>query len=240
MLFSGTVVYSATQVGMDFQEGVQLSTSDGTLLMSIPFSISNNGLYDISELNITSIISAENETVVSSSHTFIERIRRGSSVNITHDIRVSLPDMLNKNLTYLLFNDANLTIGMLVSLRYADTIPLKISSNQTMPWRAPLYNLTIDKISPVSPDQVNVFLSFENHAFFLLNGTLFMDLIDMAGNPVGSGTANVFAPPDDDYLIEIPVQITVSALDPSDIAEVHLRFEMNLFRLEEPVVIPVG
>jgi hypothetical protein len=228
------------QIRMDFQGEPQIATFDGALLMSIPFSIINNGLYDISELNITTFITADNETVMSSSSTFIKKIQRGSIVNKTHDIQVSLADILDKNLTYMLFNDTTLTLDMLVTLKYADTIPLKIISNQTMPWGAPLYNLTIGEISPVSLDQVNISLSFENHAFFLLNGTISLELMDKIGNPVGSGTANVFAPPGYEYTIEIPVRITVFPLNPSDIAEVHLWFEMDFFSLEEPVVIAVG
>jgi hypothetical protein len=239
ILFSGTVVYSAMQIGMDFQGDPQIATSDGALLMSIPFSIINNGLYDISKLNITTIITDENETVISSSSTFIKKIQRGSTVNETHDIQVSLADILNKNLTYMLFNDTTLTLDMLVTLEYADTIPLKIISNQTMLWGAPLYNLTVTEISPVSLNQVNISLSFENHAFFLLNGTISLDLKDTDGAQVGSGSANVFAPPGDDYTIEIPVQMETLLSDPSDIAEVHLWFEMDFFSFG-PVVIDLG
>ena len=50
--FSGTVVYSATRARMNFDEDPEVTASAKELAMSLPFSISNGGLYDISELNI--------------------------------------------------------------------------------------------------------------------------------------------------------------------------------------------
>lgn len=236
ILFSGTVVYSAMQIGMNFEEEPQVTSSNGALMMSIPFSIRNGGLYDITELNITTRIVAENETIISSSSSFIATIPKGSTVSETHQIVVSLDDILAKELTYMLFNDTNLNVDMFIALIYAYALPLKISSNLTMPWGAPIYNLIIGEISVVPPNQVNVPLSFENHAFFDLNGTVSLELVDKSNNQIGSGTASISVPPGGNYDKPIPITITGN---PLDVAEVHLRFNTTLFSVG-PVVIDVN
>jgi hypothetical protein len=237
ILFSGTVVYSAMQIGMDFQGEPQVTTSNGTLKMALPFSISNNGFYDISNMTITTSILTENDTVISSSSTFLEIIPRGGLINATHEIVISLKDMLAKNLTYMVFNDTKLNMEMSVELIYANTIPLKISSNQTMQWGAPIYNLTINEVSFTPPNQADVFLSFKNHAFFVLNGTIYLELVDETGNEIGAGSRDIFVPPGQTYAEPVPVTLTETP--PGEVAEVHLWFDTSLFSLG-PVVITLG
>ncbi|MGD8505528.1 MAG: hypothetical protein PVF15_02560 [Candidatus Bathyarchaeota archaeon] len=238
ILFSGTVVYSALQIEMNLEEELGMASSNGTMTMSFPFSVVNGGLYDISELNITTRIIAENEIVISSSATQIPLISRGETVSNTHDISVSLDDILAKDLTNLLFNDTDLDVDMYVGLTYAYAIPLKISSNLTMPWGAPLSNLTIGEpsISLPFPDiQVNVPFSFENHAFFGLNGTVRLEIMDGSNNQKGSGTADILVPPGDSYDDTLPVTITG---DPQDVAEIRLYFDTSQFSFG-PMVIPI-
>jgi len=225
ILFSGTVVYSAMQIGMNFGEEPEMAVSNGEITMSIPFSISNGGLYDISELNITTFIAAENETV-SRSTTTVPLISIGDTVNKTHDISVSLDDILDKNLTYMLFRDTNLSVNMFVALTYAQVIHLNISSSlgEALYWGAPLNNLTIGEPSFTAigdpPYNVTVPLSFENHAFFSLNGTIRLEIMD-GNNLIGSKEENIPVPPRTRYDNAIFVMIESV---PSDMVEVHLYF----------------
>lgn len=235
MVFSVTVVYSAMQIRMSFAEEPQMTTSEETVTMSIPFSVENGGFYDISALNITTQIAAENDAVISRSTTLVPLIPKDTMVNETHDIALSLGDILAKNLTYLLFNDTDLNIDLLVALTYASAIPLKISSNLTMRWGAPLSNLTIREI-PVtltSSYTVDVPLSFENHAFFGLNGTLRLEIVDSLNNPIGSETAPISVPPGSSYSDVISITMTEI---PSDVKEVRLYFDTSAFSFE-PVVM---
>lgn len=233
ILFSGTVVYSAMQIGMNFGEEPEMAVSNGEMIMSLPFSISNGGLYDISELNITTFIAAENETVISRSTTTVPLISRGDTVNETHDISISLDDIVTKNLTYMLFNDINLSVSMFIGLTYAYAIPLTISTDLPMPWGAPLNNLEIGEISPTPPYDLP--LSFENHAFFGLNGTINLEIMDSLNELIGSGTTDILVQPGGVYDDTIPVTITG---DRSDVAEVHLYFDTSIFSFG-PVVIPI-
>lgn len=235
ILFSGTVVYSAIQIGMNFEGEPEVTASNGEMTMSLPFSISNGGLYDISELNITTRIVAENETVISRSTSSVPLIPKASTVNETHDISVSLDDVLAKNLTYMLFNDINLSVDMSVGLTYAYAIPLRISSNLTMPWGAPLSNLTVGEITEISPSQANAPLSFENHAFFGLNGTIRLEILDSFNRLIGSGTTDILVPQEGSYDDVIPVTLTG---DFAEKAEARIYFDTSVFSFG-PVVIPV-
>ena len=235
ILFSGTVVYSALQIEMNFAEEPEVTASNGEMTMSLPFSISNGGLYDISELNITTRIEAENETVISRSTTLVPLIPRDSTVSETHDIALSLDDILAKNLTYMLFDDTDLNVDMFIGLTYAYAIPLKIASNITMPWGAPLNNLTVGEITEISPSQANAPLSFENHAFFSFNGTIRLKIMDGSNNEIGSGTTYIYVPAEASYDDVIPVTVTGEFAEK---AEVHLYFDTSVSSFG-PVVIPI-
>jgi hypothetical protein len=101
-----------------------------------------------------------------------------------------------------------------------------------MPWGAPIHNLTVD-VSPVPPNQADVFVSFENHAFFPLNGTIYLELVDDANNRLGSGSGNVFVPPRERNADPIGVRLTGN---PWDVAKVHLWFNTTLFNLGPEVI----
>ncbi len=234
--FSATVVYSAMQIGLNFGGTPEFSASNSELTVSIPFSISNGGLYDISQLNITTCIIAENETALSSSTSLVPLIPKKSTVNESYSISLSLEDLVAKNLTYMLFNDTNLNVDMFVGLTYAYAIPLKIASNQTMPWGAPFHNLTVAGISVAPPNQVGVSLSFDNHAFFSINGTVRLEIFDASDNQIGSGTSNIFVAAGDRYGDILPVMMTG---DPYAVAKVHLYFDSSLFSFG-PVVIDIA
>lgn len=231
ILFSVTVVYSAMQIRMNrVEEEPEVTYSNGAITMSIPFSISNGGLYDISELNITTHVVAENETV-SRTTTQVPTISRGDTANETYDISVSLDHIL-ANLTYMLFIDTDLEVEISVALTYAHAIPLKISYNETLQWGAPFYNLSIN-IPPVSPQPANASVSFENHAFFGLNGTIGLQIMDSSGELIGSGTTDRFYVPP--RAPSTSLQVTIIG-DLGDMAEVHLYFYTSVFSFG-PVVM---
>lgn len=238
MVFSVTVVYSAMQIRMNFEEEPQMTASEDTVTMSIPFTVDNGGFYDISELNITTSFVTEAGEVIASSTTLVPSILRDSSVNETHDITLSLEEILAKNLSYLLLNDTDLNINMFVALTYAHAIPLKISSNLTMQWGAPLSNLTVRDVSVTMtpPYTVDVPLSFENHAFFGLDGNLTLEIFDGSDNRIGSKIVPISVPPGTSYADVI--SITINEIPSSGLKEVRLCFKTSVFSFG-PLVMPL-
>jgi len=242
MMFTVTAVYSATQLRIGFGENTRTSTSGGTMTLSVPFYIENKGFYDISDLNISTIIQENNGALVSNSSTVVPLISSGSKVDATLNISITLNSMTTASLSRLLFNDTNFNVDMSLALRYAGVIALKISSNSTMTWGAPLYNLTLGDIQSIEPYNTThvraiLPLSFENHSFFNLNGTVRTVIVNTAGQKVGGSTALISAPAQSGGTTPLAVFISTS---PGILKEAHLYFDFPPVFSYGPVVMPIG
>jgi hypothetical protein len=240
IVFSATSVYSALNVRIGFGEP-QFFFSDETVIVSIPLFINNTGLYDLSELNITAVVTDYNESLVSTSITFVPLIPRGSSVKTAHNISISLSDVASKIPNYL-FNDTLFNVNMSMKLNFAHAIPFQISTNMTIPWGAPLYNFSIGEISydfyNLTHQIIVIPLSFENHSpYFGVDGTMQVEIYNSNGELVGSEALSLDAPPQSRYYGQVELIVDVSKLTPS--GEVHFFFETSVFSFG-PVVIPYG
>lgn len=236
LFFTVTAVYSAFRIRPEFGDH-SVSTQGGTLTFTLPFLLNNGGFYDISNLNITTLVKDSDGSLMSSSSTFVPLISRGSNVSVTHNISISLSQMTTENLRRLLFNDSVFDVAASLKLNYAKAIPFEISINSTMPWGAPLHNLSIGDIS-VSPYNATHFraivpISFENHSFFSLNGTMRLELVDNINRLLGYGTANIDVPSQSGYSFSLEVFVS----DPTNIKEARLYFITSIFSYG-PVVIP--
>jgi len=235
LFFTATALYSAFQLRPEFGEPYA-QTSGDTLTMSLPFSIGNGGYYDISNMNLTTLVKDTNGSLISDSSTFVPLIRRGGNASVIHNMSIRISQINTEKLSYLLFNDSALNVDIALELNFANAVPFGISTNITMPWGAPLSNLTIEDIS-LSAFNATHFriiapISFENHSLFSLDGTMRLELVDNMNSVLGSGTANI--PPNGGY---IPLELYVS--NPLDISEARLYFATSFFNYG-PVVIPLA
>jgi len=239
VLFSVTSVYSALQIGFGFGKP-QASASSGVLTISLPFFIFNGGFYDISDLNVTTGINNSDGTPISNSTTLVPLISRGSRVDGAHNLSVSMDSIISRDLTSLLFQDSVFDVDMFVTLKHALVIPLQLSSNMTLPWGAPLANLSIGEISfvPINLTHFRIItpVSFENHSFFPLNGTMRLELVDDLNQGMGAGVADISVPPMNscDTWVEVVVRS-----DEGIPTEARISFETSAFNFG-PVVIPLG
>jgi hypothetical protein len=108
-----------------------------------------------------------------------------------------------------------------------------------MPWGAPFANLTLGEIAvtPVNIThfQVSIPVSFENHSFLEMNGTIDLEIVDNMNNVVGASSTSFDASPGS------PSGTTVEILmsgNPSNIRETRLSFQMPYFSYG-PVVMPL-
>jgi len=243
IVFAVTIVYSATQLGVKLDtENSRTSTSGGTMVVSVPFSMENKGFYDISDLNITTIIHESNGVLVSNSSTVVSLISSGSKVDETHKISISLDKMSPASLSRLLFNDTNFDIDWSLALSYARVIPLKISTNSKMEWGAPLYNLDIGDIPTpqdynISHVQAILPISFENHSFFTLNGNMRIEIINTLNQRVGGSTTHVTVPSESSYSNRLPVYVTKGS---GNFKEARLYFDFTPIFSYGPKVISIG
>jgi len=236
LFFAGTAVYSAVLLVNERAIGFgdpSISTQGGTVTFSFPFYINNVGLYDISNLSFTTLVNDKNDSLISDSSTPPQLVPRGSNVTVSYNITMSLSQMTTENLSYLLFDDSAFDVYITLRLNYANAVPFEISTNFTLPWGAPLSNLTLGPYSP-TPSGVILPISFENHSFFELNGTMRLEIVDNVNQVVGEGTTNIKVQPQSGYGTGIDVSISG---DPASIGKARLYFQTSVLSYG-PVVIP--
>jgi len=241
ILFSATAVYSAMNVRMGFGEP-QMVLSNEFMVISIPLFINNTGLYDLSELNITANAMDHNGSLTLTSTTLVPLIPRGSNVEITHNLSVSLEEIESWLRTYL-FNDTIFNVNMSMKLNFAHVVPFQASTNTTIPWGAPFYNFSTGQISyeyhNLTHQRVIIPLSFENHSpYFGVDGMMHVEMCNASGKVIASGTLNLDVPPAySKYEDQVELIVDVLKLTPS--GEMHFYFETSVFSFG-PVVMPYG
>lgn len=238
IVFSITSLYSALSLGIGFGEP-QVSYSEDAMVTSMPFRIHNTGFYDITDLNVTTVITDTEGRAVSSSTTFVPLIAAGSDAEVMHNISLSLSDL---NLTALAFEDTNFETNTIIALKFARAIPVQMSTNTSIPWGAPLYNLSIGEIGYSFNGTHFVGtadLSFENHSpFFNVTGTIRYELYNSGGERLSSGETTVDVPSYSGYqgqmrlVLDDPTKLTPSG-------EIHVYFDTTVFSIG-PVVVPYG
>jgi len=241
MMFTVTTVYSAFQLGIAFGEPTT-TTSGATMTLLLPFSVENKGFYDISDLNITTIVQEINGALVSNSSTFIPLISNGNKVDATHKISITLDKMTSTSLSRLLFYDTNFDTTLSLALSYARVIPLKISQSiKNFTWGAPLYGLAIGDVTVndynITYVKADLRLSFENHSFFNLNGTVRTEIVNTLNKQVGATTTRLRAEPQDVYSTPLAVYVLKGS---GGFKEVHLYFDFPSAFSYGPKVMPIG
>lgn len=240
-VFIFTSLYSPLKMMLERQVEIgstQTSLSNGTITMSLPFFINNTGFYDISDLNVTTYLADYRGTSISRSTTFVQNIPRGASVGETHEISISLNDIMSKNLTYLLFNDTTLILNGSVALKIAHVIPLQASLSGNTSWRAPFHSLSIVKMG--FPDWYNsthhsttMWLSFENHSPFNVNGTIKLEIFNERDEYVGFGTDGVNVHSRKAYNEKVTVYIPSENLSKfTERGKAHVHFKSSLVSLD--------
>lgn len=232
-VFMITCLYSAMGLMGGIQFGkLEVSSSNGTATVSLPFSFNNTGFYDISELNITTRIVGYNGTLISTSTTLVPLIPHGSIVEEVHNISISLDEIVSKNLTYLFFNSGNLSTEIFAGLRFAHIFPFQISINATMPWGAPLNNFSIGEISFDYINQKMIIpLSFKNDSPFDVSGNVYFDIYNYENELVDSGMTTL-----DEDSLEFSVDPSVDLKELKERGgRIHFFFETSIFSFEKEI-----
>jgi len=238
--FAATAIYSVINLskGIDFGE-VQFFPSSKGVVLSLPFSINNTGYYDIAELNVTTRMTTHNGTLLALSETLVPLIASGSSIEKVHNISIDLNDIISMGYDELFFNDSSFGFDAFVSLNFAYAIPVQMSINMSIPWGAPLSNLSIGEIS-VDPlynsthSKVVIPVSFENHSFFDIVGTMKLEIYNDIDELVTSGQTNINVSSNSGY--NEPVEMYLSLGDLSKLTEsgkIRLVFESPMFTAEQ-------
>jgi len=236
LFFSVTAVYSVMNLGINIGEVQMLPSSNG-ITFSLPFSINNNGYYELADLNLTTRVTDPNGTVLDVTKTFVPSIPQGTNVNATHTIPIDLDSILSMDYVPLLLNDSSFNVEIFAGLNFARAVPVQLSTNATIPWGAPFAHFSIGTIS-VSPHnsthvEATIPVSFENHAIIDITGTLKLEVYNDSNEHIASGMASINAPSQQSYADSLLVymrQQDISKLTSS--GNIHMIFETPVFTVE--------
>lgn len=211
IIFSVTAAYSAANLRMSFGES-KTSFSDGIFLLSIPVFVNNTGFYEITDLNITTHMKDRDNKTVSTSTSIVPIIPPNNNIQKIHNITLNLKN-LTTELPYLAFNDSIFYVYSSVALKFANVIPIQISTNATMPWGAPLYNFSIGDISLNHAERkLTVPLSFDNHAFFSVNGTMRLEVYNGENEQVSVAEVIIEVPSGYEFKDFVEMNVDLSKL----------------------------
>jgi hypothetical protein len=236
LFFSVTAVYSVMNVGINLGEVQMLPSSKG-IIFSLPFSITNNGYYELTDLNLTTRVTDPDGTVLDLTETFVSSIPQGTDVNASHTIPIDLDVIMSMDHVLLLLNDSSFNVEIFAGLNFARVIPVQLSTNVTMPWGAPFAYFSVGTIS-VSPynsthSEASIPVSFENHAIIDITGTLKLEFYNNLDEQIVSGMTAISVPSQQSYSDRILVytrQQDISKLTGS--GNVHVIFETPMFTVE--------
>lgn len=247
--FLAISIYSLMQMMTD--QGIGLSdfkyeASDGAIVLSLALSVNNTSYLDISELSVATALRDFDGAIISSATTPLGKIASRAQATKRHDLSMSITDILDKNLTYLLLQDGDLAIDTSIGLRYANVLGFRMTvANTSMPWGAPFSSLLIGEPSEPRPATGTLFLidlplSFENHSPFDISGDISIRAFNRDGAFIGSGDKTVSVRPHFAYSDEIQIEASPSSLENyTGNGYLEMRFETSTFSFG-PVRMPYG
>jgi len=236
IFFSVTAVYSVMNLGINLGEVQMLPSSKG-ITFSLPFSITNNGYYELADLNLTTRVTDSTGTVLDLTETFVPSIPRGTNVNATHTFPIDLDAILSMDQVPLLLNDSSFNVEIFAGLDFARAVAVQISTNATIPWGAPFAHFSVGRISVFPHNsthgEASIAVSFENHAILDITGTLKLEFYTNSDEQIASGMTTISVAPQQSYSDRILVytrQQDISKLTGS--GNMHMIFETPVFTVE--------
>lgn len=217
-------------------------TSENVVL-SLPFFIENGGYYDLSELNVTARITDHQGTLLAISQTFLPLVASGSKVESAHNISMEINDTTLTEYAEFLFNDSRFDVEAFFAVNFAYIVPVQLSTNMTVPWGAPLYNLSVGEISVlpynITHVEATIQVGFENHSFFNIAGIMRFEVYNDEDELVTSGETSLDVRSHSTYDEQIRMYFSFGDLSRlTESGRVHLTFETPTFLAER--WIPYG
>jgi hypothetical protein len=233
LFFSITAIYSIMNLGINSGEVQMLPSSTG-ISFSLPFSINNNGYYELADLNLKTRVTDLNGTVFDVTETFVPSIPPSSNVTKTHTISIDLDSIMSMDYVFFLLNDSYFNLEIFADLNFARAVPVQLSTNATIPWGAPFAHFSIGTIS-FSPHnsthvETRIPVSFENHAVIDIIGALKLEVYNYSNELIDSRTMFINVPSQQSYaddFLGYTTQQDVSEISRS--GKMHMIFETPVF-----------
>jgi len=240
IIFGVFAVLSMPNFQMSFGEMQTGIISGNEVELLLPISVANKGFLSVGDFNVSTRIVDEQGLTLAAGQTFIPEIGAGETVNATHQVSLGLNEFLADHAGMIL-NDSELRVEEMVGMKVAQIVPVRASSNVSIPWGAPLYNFAVGapelSLSGLNYSRIVVPISFENHAFFSLNGTLHVRVYNSSNLLVGVGQSPVDVQQNSVYKEKLGIDVSTGNATLTGHIEVFL--ETSVFSYG-PVVIPFG
>jgi len=205
----------------------EISYSDGMFSLSAPFYINNTGHYDLSDINVTVSIRRKNKAI-STFSTLLPDVPAGNITNSCYTLSLSLEEIVSKNLK-LLTDDTDLDLNISAFFRVAYVIGIGISTSMKRSWTAPFYNLTVSPVSyNFSSQKLSLSVSFENHTYFTMNGTILLKIYNDRSELVGFTEMYLDIPANRSFHDVIEVTIDPFNITESGFVRIYLEDEKIL------------
>jgi len=122
-------------------------------------------------------------------------IPAGQMVEANRSFTASLEEIFQKDRT-LLTEDADLNVNATLHFKVAHFIALNIASVSATQWGASFHNLTVyGETYNETSHVLSFYVSFNNHASFLVDGLLAVSIINLDNEIVGASSLNLNVQP---------------------------------------------
>ena len=236
-------VYSVKDLRFDMGEPEFMVNSEGQLNLNLPLIIDNGGYYSLREFHIATIFSNQDGLEISRANTLIPVIPSGEITRIDHNIPLDIDEIYQNDENYL-FEDDEIQVSLTIGVNFAEVLPSQISTNFTFPWGAPFSNFNLHQPSlnmfNITHSRLSVPLSFDNHAFYDVIGSIDVELYDDQINLISTNQELVNTPQQTSFNSEIELFIpNSSSFDSIQNGHFEVNFSTLMFDYG-PLVIPYG
>lgn len=233
-IFLGFSLYSLYQLVMS--QGIKPSdwsfnVSNGNYVISMPFEVNNTSYFDITELDIGTVIKGSDGVVITYSRTSFGSVPSQGLVERSHNISIDINKMIEGNLTYLLFTDGEIYVDTLIGLRYANIIGFNVTmANASIPWRAPISVSIGDPDFLLEEFLVEVPFILVNQSPISLEGVVSVSIYNQDGSLLGFGDTTMSVRSESTFSDEIEVRLTLESLQNyTGTGYLEIRFENSGF-----------
>ena len=239
-VFIVLTAYSIKDLNIDIGEPQIVSVTNDQLILSLPLKVDNKGFFSVEELHFSTVFSDVEGEEFSMANSFVPVVQEGEKITLVHNATLSISKLLEKNDQYL-FNDNQLKASVTTGFKFAQLLPVQISTEFEFQWGAPFHNFALSKLSygQSLAHTAMVLMRFENHATFDVEGSIRLELHDSTDSVICQMQMPVNVTRHSAYIEKVQFNIPQKAVSFSIEANSHFEVYFDTGSIEYgPLVIP--
>ncbi|MCD6529953.1 hypothetical protein J7L06_06670 [Candidatus Bathyarchaeota archaeon] len=189
---------------------------ENSFALSMPYCLNNTGYFDFFDVRLTTQIRYGNATIAEST-THIPELKAGSKRSGVHEIKISLSDLADAGITYLLFNKTKLNLARTLGFSYAHVYSFHLAAPKApLDWYPPFYSFSLKIVRYDGRSSLLTRVYFENMSPMRIKGKIRLEVFDRGGRLIGVGLSEVDLASgrtyDEQLRIEIHEPVTLEAV----------------------------